>query len=82
MSYKYNTAWRKNHPDRWQKSKKEYYRKRRENATNGWTRWTPDELRMVMDQSITDTQLSKKLGRSVQAIQTKRSKLRSEGRFT
>lgn len=43
-------------------------------------RWTAEEVRLItMDEQPSDVQLSNMLGRSVEAIQVKRSLLRAEG---
>lgn len=62
--------------------RKRYYDKSRIDNPNKGRRWTRHERERLKDLSITDTQLSIELGRSVMAIQTKRSKLRSSGELT
>lgn len=45
-----------------------YYRKT-QNALNKNTRWTIFDIELVLKSDFTDTELSKKIGRSVAAIQ-------------
>lgn len=41
-------------------------------------RWTDEEIELLLDQSITDRELSEMICRSVSAIYTKRVKVRKE----
>lgn len=50
------------------KQRKRYYNKTI-NAKNQWERWTDEHLQMVLEHKLTDTEISKKIGRSVSAIQ-------------
>ena len=43
-------------------------------------RWTSEEDKAVLEHSITDTELSSILGRSVHAIQVRRNKLKKNNR--
>lgn len=63
--------WRKNCHDQ----RLRYYRKT-QNARNSYKRWSKQEVEMVLRHDISDTELSVKLGRSVQAIQLKRSRMK------
>ena len=74
--YKHNKAWRFRHPDRRKKDKYNYYRKT-QNAINGGDAWTMDDIKKVLDHEITDSELSKELGRSVGAIQKIRWKYKN-----
>ncbi len=74
-SYETNKKWRKKYPSKWHKGKLRYYQKS-QGKQNSWKRWTYEEEKMVMDHSMTDTQLSDKLGKSVMAIQIKRGRLK------
>ena len=76
-NYERNINWRKKHPDDWKASKKRYYDKH-SYSPNGWRRWTPEEIRMCLDHSISDVELSKRIGKSVRAIQVKRHNLKKE----
>ena len=57
---------------------REYYGKT-EDSVNKKAPWTEDEIDAVLAHSVSDMELSKKIGRSVMAIQVKRSRLRAEG---
>lgn len=59
------------------KSKLDYYKRGTEGDVNRRSRYTIKELEMVMEHSIPDRELAKKLGRSIQAIQALRNKLNS-----
>lgn len=50
-----------------------YYRKTAY-AKNSNKRWTDDEIEIVMKREMSDDIISKKIGRSVEAIQLKRCK--------
>lgn len=68
--------------NRWavKKSKQDYnrryYKRSRVDAERRNLRWTETEKRMVLEHKVPDVILSKKLGRSVEAIQVQRSKLK------
>lgn len=53
---------------------KKYYAKT-QNATNRYKAWSKEEEKEILDSVLTDSELSKKLGRSTRAIQQKRHKL-------
>lgn len=76
--YEANKRWRLAHPE-----KRAADRRRRKARTafapNDHKEWTLEEQRMVMDHEISDVQLAEKLGRSEQAIQTKRVRISSDG---
>lgn len=55
--------------------KKRYYAK---TAIYAPRRWTYEEEMMVLEHSITDTELSSKIGRSVGSIQKRRSILKKK----
>lgn len=67
--------------DKWRKAcnrqRKRYYRKT-QNAENKGSRYTLKEIEMILDRKYSDLELSKLLGRSMQAIQGKRCRLRKE----
>ena len=54
--------------------RKKNYAKSRENAFASGKKWTDEEVVLVMSHSISDSVLSKQIGRSVEAIQQKRNK--------
>lgn len=74
--YEYNKTWRIKHPHKRNNGNLRYYRKT-QGARNSNTRWTKEEIEMILEHSITDNELSELLGRSVRAIQVKRSKSKS-----
>lgn len=55
------------------------YAKGRIYANSRKKRYSDEELEMVLDHSIADIELAKRIGRSVQSIQIKRSRLKSLG---
>lgn len=55
---------------------KNYAQTRRNNWNSGRV-WSAKEIEHLEDESISDRELSKLLGRSVQSIQVKRSKLKT-----
>ena len=59
-----------------QAANKKYYNKT-SNARNGKSRFTEQELLLIWQHNITDMELSKRIGRSVQSIQIARSRMRS-----
>ncbi len=50
-----------------------YNSRARKLAYNVHSRWTQPDTYLVMEHSIPDSELAKQLGRSIQAIQAKRS---------
>lgn len=60
--------------------RKNNYQKTREGAYNARQEWTVDEMEMILSSSLCDREISKIIGRSVQAIQMKRSKLNKSRR--
>jgi len=48
------------------------------NAKNSGQPYTLKEMGLILDHNITDSELSKMLGRSVESIQIKRSRLKKE----
>lgn len=57
-------------PERWNRDKRGYYGERRFGPPRPWT---DDEIREIHTSTVTDTELGRKLKRSVMAIQTRRS---------
>jgi len=60
-------------------SRKAYNKRRYEKtqyAINHHRRWSDEEIRLAFDRSLTDTQISEKIGRSVQAIALTRQRYR------
>ncbi len=65
-----NKVYKKRHPDRVNACKLSNYHARQFGP--GRRPWTSDDIREIHTSSLTDTELGKKLGRSVLAIQVKR----------
>ena len=73
--------WREANPDKWKRmrmaQKKRYYDRTRKNSRRRFKKWTTDEDRQITARRRpADRELSKKLGRSMQAIYARRMKLR------
>jgi len=66
---------RKLHPELKRRQKLRYYRQFQKNGRRKGQPWTPSELRQILARRSTDRVLSQRLGRSVQAIQMKRSEI-------
>lgn len=66
--YKYNKKYKETHPNARYEERKRYYNKTAF-SENGYSRWSFDEIELVMKHEMTDSELSAKLGRSVAAIQ-------------
>ncbi len=71
--YKDLEKWRKS----CEKQRKRYYAKTTD-AVNKNKPYSEREIELILQHDITDTQLSKMIGRSVKAIQVKRAKLNKE----
>ena len=68
------------HPELKRRQKLRYYRQFQKNGRRNGQPWTPSELRQILARRSSDRVLSRRLGRSVQAIQMKRSQmLRANG---
>lgn len=76
--YKYNKTWRKNNPEKWAASQQRYYSRSIKNACNSYQFWTNKDIDIILAKEHCDSVLSKIIGRSVKAIQTKRSNLLKE----
>jgi len=78
MSYESHKRWRLNNPEGRNKERKNNYKKTQgkdKNALNR-CRWSEEECHLILvRKGMNDRQLHKLLGRSVQAIQVKRTKL-------
>jgi hypothetical protein len=76
-NYPSNKAWRENNRKVFESSKKKNYAKTREFAVNDGKIWLKMDERMITASGRPcDRILAKKLGRSVQAIQIRRSRLK------
>jgi hypothetical protein len=80
-SYVYNKAWRLKHPKERYSQKKRYYRKHREtpkNLANGGQEWTLAQIKLITaPERSPDAIIAKEIGKSVQAIHIKRSRITS-----
>lgn len=73
--YERTKSWRKRNPKMRAVGKKRHYQQT-QNAKNGYARWTDEHTSMITaDDRPSDRELSKILGRSMQAIQSKRVNL-------
>lgn len=74
--YEENKRWRKKHPEAWKQQKALYYAR---NAIYNWntgTRWLSSEKVQILDpKRPCDRVLAQQLGRSVKAIQEKRTRV-------
>ncbi len=77
MSYKHNKKWRLKNTDKRNAERKRYYN-RFPSPYDGGRRWTFLEADLAISFEGTDRELHVVLGRSIQAIQTKRCKLLKE----
>ena len=76
MSYKNNKIWRKRRPKIWQKQKKRYHKQFVAGAFNGRQKYTTREDNMILNKKYLDRVIAKKIGRTVRAIQIRRTRLR------
>lgn len=75
--YENKKNWRRKYPEKRNAERKKYYRKT-QNARKSGDIWTDVEILMVKKHAIPDSELASKIGRSVQAIQIKRSRLKEQ----
>ena len=76
MSYS-NKIYRMKYPEKWNEEKKKYYRQfsgRKLNFNNRQP-WTATEINIILNRIAKDRIIHKLIGRSVRAIQVKRSKI-------
>lgn len=78
MCYKANKKWRRKHPKKWQAVKKRYYAKfaGKTKNKNHKQRWTIEEISFLNSDSLSDRELHVLIGRSVNAIQVMRVKMK------
>lgn len=67
--------WRQRHPEARREERRKNYAATRGGHATG-LRWGQEEDRLLFDFEGTDRELSAKIGRSVQAIQIRRSRIR------
>lgn len=75
--YQYNKKWLSSHPDKRNAGRKRYYEKT-QNAINSRLSYSKEEDALILAHEISDTELSKQIGRSVQGIQIRRSRLKGK----
>lgn len=73
----YQKRYRQNHPDQRNRNRKRNYAQT-QGGPNTRKHWTGAEDERVLAHSVPDRQLSAELGRSVMAIQVRRTRLKSE----
>lgn len=61
------------------REQKRRYRNKYKNASNSNKRYTPEEDRLILSHKICDSELAKKIGRSVGSIQLRRHRLKHVG---
>jgi len=80
MSYEINKRWRLRHPQKRNEGKKRNYATTSFGNANHRHHYTDHEDDLVLDPPGTDRELHKLIGRSVQSIQVRRSKLKKDWR--
>jgi glucose-6-phosphate-specific signal transduction histidine kinase len=77
-SYQYNIVHRKNHPEVRRKERAAYYRPTKEMTKNRHSPWTREEEKLITaeDRPI-DRVLAKQIGRTIAAIQTRRTLIKN-----
>lgn len=60
------------------KQRKQNYEKSRKNAFASNQPWTSAEIDMILSNDLNDREISEKIGRSVQAIQGKRNRIKAK----
>jgi hypothetical protein len=70
-----NKVWYEKNPGTRKRDRARNYAKTRKGAVNSGRFWSQNEILAIQDRSCTDRELASRLGRSVQAIQVKRTKL-------
>lgn len=80
-NYKYTKKWRMTPNGREKRRilRQRYYEKYNF-GTGELNRYSDEDLELINDPKLTDREIAKILGRSVMAIQIKRSRMRKEGK--
>ncbi len=76
MAYVNNKRWRRRHPVAWAEQKKRYYDQFCIKCRREGLPWSKAEWNLILGRDFSDREASILIGRSVRAIQVKRSKLR------
>ena len=74
--YQSNKRWRQKNPHLWQQQKSRNYDRGAQDDRSSGLSYTPQQDRLILNFKGTDRQLAKKMGRTVRAIQIRRSRLR------
>jgi hypothetical protein len=82
-NYEMNKNWRKTHPRLRYKGKEKYYKKHNKYDVLSGKRYSYDDEQIILtkiykEKSLIDVEIAKLLGRTLKAIQIKRTKLRKE----
>lgn len=72
----YRARYKRLHRAEYQAQKDRYYHKYSGTDAKRHMRWTPEECRLIVDHKVSDRELSMITGRSIRAIQVKRSHLK------
>ena len=75
MAYKHNKTWRQKNPEKRHEGKKKNYNKTSW-APNAKQLWSAVDVSIIQGRRKTDYEISQEIGRSVQSIQQKRSRLK------
>lgn len=73
-----NKRWRLAHPEKRNQYRKKNYHKTLNLVTSEKTRWTQEEINIIMTSRLSDFEIAKQFNRSAQAIQVKRSRILKE----
>ena len=57
---------------------KRRYRSKRDFSKGGNVEWSEEEIRLVMEHRYPDTEIARMIGRSVQAVQNKRCRVKKQ----
>lgn len=57
--------------------RKKNYNQTRDSAYSAKQRWSNEEITLITSSTLSDREISKKIGRSVQAIQIKRNRIKN-----
>lgn len=78
INYEYHKKWRKKNPDKRNAERKRNYRRTQFANRNQGQRYDQDHDWLILNSPFTDRELHKIIGRSVQAIQIRRSRLKQK----
>jgi len=76
--YEYTKEWKKNNPEQANENKKKNYASTAFGNINHRRDYTPEEDYLVLNSDLTDRKLHSQIGRSVQGIQVRRSRLKTD----